>query len=118
MGLLDQFKTVVEVVQKADNIDLYRKVLDLQKEALDLVAENQALRQKVRELETAQKTAEGLIFDDNELAYFQKLPEGQREGPFCALCRDRDRKLVRKSQQLAHKTECPFCFREGMRATR
>lgn len=39
MGLYEEIKDVAKVVQEADNIDLYRKLIDLSKQALDLQAE-------------------------------------------------------------------------------
>ena len=39
MGLYEGIKDVAKVVQEADNIDLYRKLSDLSKQALDLQAE-------------------------------------------------------------------------------
>jgi hypothetical protein len=39
MGLIENVKDVVSLVQKMDNIDLYRKILDLQADALRLTTE-------------------------------------------------------------------------------
>ena len=36
MGLYEGLKDVANIVQKADNIDLYRQLLDLSAQALDL----------------------------------------------------------------------------------
>ena len=36
MGLYDGIKDVAKVVQKADNIELYQKLLDLSSQALDM----------------------------------------------------------------------------------
>ena len=36
MGFYDAFKDVVKLAQKADNLELYRQLLDLSAQALDL----------------------------------------------------------------------------------
>ena len=36
MGLYDGIKDVAKVVQKADNIELYQKLIDLSAQALDM----------------------------------------------------------------------------------
>lgn len=59
MGLYEGIKDVAKVVQQADNIELYRQLVDLSAQALDmqseinrLTAENTELRKK-QDLETA-----------------------------------------------------------------
>lgn len=39
MGIYDAFKDALNVAQKADNIELYRQLLDLSAQVLDLQAE-------------------------------------------------------------------------------
>ena len=39
MGLYDKLKDVAKIAQKADNIDLYRQLIDLSSQALDLLEE-------------------------------------------------------------------------------
>lgn len=59
MGLYEGIKDVAKVVQQADNIELYRQLVDLSAQALDmqseinrLTAENNELRKK-QDLEAA-----------------------------------------------------------------
>ena len=59
MGLYESIKDVAKVVQQADNIELYRQLVDLSAQALDmqseinrLTAENTELRKK-QDLEAA-----------------------------------------------------------------
>ena len=51
LGLYDSVKEVAGIIQKADNIELYSKILDVQKEAIDLIEENRKLKNKICELE-------------------------------------------------------------------
>lgn len=43
MGLYDGIKDVANIIQKADNIELYGKLLDLSAQALELQNENTRL---------------------------------------------------------------------------
>ena len=48
MGFYDAFKDALNLAQKADNIELYRQLLDLSAQALDLQAENAILKEENR----------------------------------------------------------------------
>jgi hypothetical protein len=97
MGVLDTAKDLVEVIRKIDNIELYKKVLDLQTEVLKLFEENSKLKETVKSLEDTLAVKETLVHDQN--AYWIPIDDGTRrnlrDGPFCAHCWDNDRKLVR-----------------------
>lgn len=92
MGFLDNIKDVVSVVQKADNIDLYKKLLDLQKDAMDLEQENYKLKQKIKELEETKHIGESLQYKGHNY-YIEK--NGTLDGPYCSVCWDKDKKLIR-----------------------
>ena len=51
MSLYEGIKDVAKVVQQADNIDLYLKLIDLSKQALDLQAEVLQLHEETIEKE-------------------------------------------------------------------
>ena len=51
MGLYEALKDAVSIAQKADNIDLYRKLLDLSAQALDMQSEIARLKRECK-LET------------------------------------------------------------------
>ena len=46
MSFYDAFKDVLSVAQKADNVELYKKLLDLSAQALDLQAEIARLKEE------------------------------------------------------------------------
>lgn len=52
MGLYEGIKDVAKVVQQADNIELYKSLLDLSSQALDMQAEISALQKENEELKT------------------------------------------------------------------
>lgn len=100
MGILDDIKETVSIIQKIDNIDLYRKILDLQAEAMALVEENRTLKAAASieaELEYRQQ------------AYWKKYGTEKQEGPFCPKCWDVERKLVRLLKSNGFFPQCPSC---------
>ena len=50
MSLYEGIKDAAKIVQKADNIELYQKLLDLSSQALDLQAQIQKLTGKIASL--------------------------------------------------------------------
>ncbi|HAN10104.1 MAG TPA: hypothetical protein DCP90_05785 [Clostridiales bacterium] len=93
MGLIGDIKDAASIVQKADNIELYQKILDIQASALELQEENINLKNKVRELEKRKNIEDSLEFREN--AYYKKLEDNKEDGPFCSACWDKDKRLTR-----------------------
>ena len=85
MGLVDTLKDIVTLVQKTDNIDLVKRVLSLQTEALGMQEENASLRERVTQLEEAFTFAKDLRFEAP--LYFAR----DDKVPFCARCWEVDR---------------------------
>ena len=95
MGAVDTLKEVVGLIQKVDNIDLYRKVMSLQEQVYELFEENRLLKERLTMRETLQ-------FKSN--AYWRG-----DEGPFCSSCWDGEQKLVRLHIQRSYHPRCPTC---------
>lgn len=93
MSLYEGIKDVASIVQKADNIELYQKVIDLQKEALELIEENMLLKDRIRQFEDKRSIKTNLIFKNN--CYYLKMENDTLDGPFCPTCWDKDSKLIR-----------------------
>ena len=51
MGWYDAIKEGIAVAQQVDNIPLVEKLIEAQKQILDLVNENQKLREQIREMQ-------------------------------------------------------------------
>lgn len=96
MSIVDNIKDVANIVRKADNIDLYRQILDLQQEALELVEENNNLKTELQEIRKSTDIQEKLVFEDN--SYFIR-DEYRNDGPYCTTCWDYEGKLVRMHEQ-------------------
>ncbi|WKZ32125.1 MAG: hypothetical protein QY316_09420 [Thermodesulfobacteriota bacterium] len=92
MGILENAKDVVKLVKEIDNIELYRKILDLQSELMDVLQELGELKKENASLKELLERRESLKYENN--AYWRDL-NGKKEGPFCATCHDTKELLVR-----------------------
>lgn len=107
MSLYEGIKDVASIVQKADNIELYQKVINLQKEALDLIEENMLLKDRIRRLEEKRLIKDNLVFKDN--CYYLKTENDTFDGPFCSTCWDKDNKLIRMRNTIQHNPNFYLC---------
>ena len=80
MGLLENMKEIADLIKKAGDVDLYRRIVESEGEVVDLTREKRKLEDRVRELE-------------NQLALRKKMackpPFYWQEGddtPFCPTC--------------------------------
>jgi hypothetical protein len=94
MGIVDNVKDTVKIVQQLDNIELYRKILDLQSEAIELTEQLKQKDQTISKLKDALSLKETLICKDS--SYFATDEKGEIvDGPFCTKCFDIDNTLCR-----------------------
>ena len=117
MGIIDNTKEVVKLVQQIDNIELYRKILDLEGEVIELVQENREKDQTIEQLKEAMKLKGKMVCEHS--AYYQVDEEGNKiAGPFCTNCFDNEyatRRLVQggiPKGQSGHSclwVQCPKC---------
>lgn len=110
MRILDEIKSVAKTIQQIDNIDLYRQILNLQADVMDLLQEKNNLKIEVASLKEKLRIRESLVFKND--SYWQEKPEGLRDGPFCSNCWDTNQILVRMiddAHALLPCYKCPSC---------
>jgi len=117
MGIIEDAKEVVKLVQQIDNIELYRKILDLQSEVIDLVQQNREKDDTIEQLKKAMELKGKMVCEFS--AYYQLDEQGSKvAGPFCTNCFDNEhatRRLVSGFQpkgQDGHShfwVQCPKC---------
>ncbi|MBU6500854.1 MAG: hypothetical protein KGJ89_01900 [Patescibacteria group bacterium] len=83
MSIIDDIKSAAEVLRKADNIELYQKLLTAQKQALEIMEENRNLKEENRNLLKKIKI-KGDMYLRNDAYWGSK--DGKEEGPFCTRC--------------------------------
>lgn len=94
MGMIEDIREAVKIVQQIDNIELYKKLLDLQAEALEFAEQLKNKDKRIEELERALELKGKLVIRNS--AYFSVDDNGQIvDGPFCTKCFDVDHIMCR-----------------------
>jgi len=107
MGVVENMKEVADLIKKVGDADLYRKLVNLEGEVIDLTRENRQLQHKVDELTEALRMSKVLVFRD---PYY--WAEGD-PAPYCSACWDSKKLAVRivtvKHPMLSDQRQCPSC---------
>ena len=88
MSIIDNAKEIASLVQKLGDVNLYRKIVELEGEIVELTRENRELAEKLAEVSRSQSIIENLDFD----APFYATPDGS--GLYCTRCVEADRRAV------------------------
>jgi len=106
MGVLDEMRELGDLIKKAGDSDLYRRIVKLEGEVIDLTREKRNAEERVEELERALQFKGQLTF---KAPYYWL--EGDPE-PYCPACWT-TRKLVHvvtvRMQGIAPQMQCPSC---------
>jgi len=92
VGVIESVKDLSELIKKYNDAELYKKIQDLRDEIFNLREENQAYREKIKELENAIQIKGKLKKEGN--LYYLYQEDGEKDGPFCLTCWDDDMKLI------------------------
>lgn len=106
MGWYDAIKDGIAVAQQVDNIPLVEKLIEAQKQILDLVNENQKLREQIREMQETTDIA-GKI-ERHEDAYITLADDPDRH-IYCSCCWDTKKILVQGQKTGVGTYRCPSC---------
>jgi hypothetical protein len=110
VGLYEVIKNAVTIAQKTENIELYRTILDIQKEAQDLQQKNIELLDENKQLKEKLTFKQDLEFDNEKSIYWMNNINGKQDGPFCSRCYDSNDKLVHL-HKITTGYFCPACGR-------
>jgi len=88
MGILDEMKEIGDLIKKAGDIELYRRINKLEGEVIDLTRDRRRAEEKVEELERALKFKQDLFFS----APFYWL--GGDRVPYCPVCWEDKKKPI------------------------
>jgi hypothetical protein len=106
MGVLENAKEVADLIKKVGDIELYRKIVALEGEILDLTREKRQAEQKAEELERILSLKKELVFEE-PFYWFT----GDKT-PFCAACWDSKSATVHLKHVpggLDTRWDCPVC---------
>lgn len=112
MGIYEGLKDAITIAQKVDNIDLYKKLLDLSKEALDMQDQISKLQAEIIQLKNAKELEERVEYhkledvDELHTEYpYVTLKNDPLRIRYCAVCWGKDGKLI----QLKDELNCICC---------
>jgi len=120
MGVYEGFKDVIRMVQQIDNIELYRKILELQAQSLEissaLVAKEKEIAGLTSEIDNLKETLKkSATITSHENLYFDIDETGRPVGyAYCPRCYDVDAVLVHIVQNPKKRSTsyCPQCKNE------
>lgn len=110
MGLYDAMKDAVSLAQKADNIELYRQLLDLSAQALELQAEVTRLREENAELKKRRDVASRVVRHEEPCI---TLEGDTQDLYYCSHCWDSEQLLIQLSCHANGTFDCPHCQAKG-----
>ncbi|MEL7668461.1 MAG: hypothetical protein AAGU73_09740 [Actinomycetota bacterium] len=84
MGFVDEVKSVAQIARDAGNLPLYGRLLDLQREAIEMQEQLAELRAENRRLSEDLARRSELSREGDK--YYLTQDDGQREGPICYKC--------------------------------
>ena len=106
MSFYDALKDVIGIAQKSDNIELYRQLLDLGAQALEMQAEIASLREENTELKRTRDL-------ENEIQYHLDAYVTKTTDTipirYCAACWVDKKKLVPMQDVGMANYKCPLC---------
>lgn len=111
MSILDKAKELASLIKKLDDVDLYRKIVELEAEIVDLTSQNRDLCEKLEEIEKHSSTIDKLTFDPPFYV------GGEKSDLYCSHCVEVHKiavHLVRtaRSEIRPRIYSCPMCSNE------
>lgn len=110
MGLYEGIKDVAKVIQKADNVDLYRQLIELSAQALDMQNEITRLTNENLELKKSKDLSDKI---ERHLEPYITLKDDTDQILYCSHCWDYEQKLIQVKCIDTGKFKCTHCDNEG-----
>jgi hypothetical protein len=88
MSIIDNVKEIADLIKKAGDIELYRKIVELEGEIIELTRSNQSLEEEVAEIK-------GLLAFSKRLTFRQPYYYAEDDDvPYCPQCWEADQKPI------------------------
>jgi uncharacterized protein with PIN domain len=91
MSIISDLQVAAKVIKKTGEIELYQKLLEHREKIVEIIEENNTLKQKIEKLEKILKIKGSIIFE-RQVYWLEDKEKNIIEGPFCPKCYD-DEKL-------------------------
>ena len=112
MGWYESFKDAISIAQKADNIELYRLLLDIQKDALDLFEENKNLKDEIKNIKNNIELEKNFQKIEGKTYYI--FQDGKYKRYICSNCWDNKQKIISINLGTNGSYECNVCKNHGV----
>ena len=106
MGLYESIKDIAKVVQQAGNIELYKQLLDLGSQALDMQDEIRKLKEENFELKKLKDIEEKIIRHSQPYITFK---DDEHQFKYCAICWGDKEKVIQLRELDADTFYCKLC---------
>jgi hypothetical protein len=106
MNIIESLKEAARIAAEMGQADLSKKIAEIQQPALEMVRENQRLKQYVGDLQQRLKHTSTLLFEKN--CYWHDLG-ARKDGPFCSVCWDSNGRLIRPHKLYGSHYQCQVC---------
>lgn len=110
MGWYEAIKDGISAAQKADNIQLVKELIDVQKQMLDAENENINLKKEIEALKE-QLSVSSKIKRNKET--FITLIDASQDVLYCSACWDSRQSLIQVRAETNGKFHCPICSNNG-----
>ena len=110
MGLFEGIKDVAGIIQKIDNIELYKKILDIEAQALDLQDELAKLKAENSELKEQKNISDKI---ERHSTLYLTLKDDHGKIPYWTHCWDNEHKLIQLDSSNGESFGCPHCKNWG-----
>jgi hypothetical protein len=103
MGVIENMKDIADLIKKAGDIELYRKIVESEGAVIELTRENRELEERVGELEKTLAFRKQMSF---------KQPFWYQEGdetPFCPACYEAKDRAIHLTFVSETRWDCPSC---------
>lgn len=100
MGIIENAKDIADIIKKAGDIELYRKIVELEGEIIDLTREKRSLEEIISEKDKEiQRIKDALELKPKLIkqydAYYQINDKGEATGePYCMHCWEVNHKAI------------------------
>jgi hypothetical protein len=103
MGIIDNVKDIAGIIQKADNIELYGKIIGLQGDIMKMMEDMNQLKEKNKALLKLQDISEKMVFKDSFWYY------NEEKAPSCPKCWDTENIISHLTRLADSNLHCPSC---------
>lgn len=110
MGIYDACKDIITIAQKAGNWELYRELVDLSAQALDLQLEVARLREENLALRKAKDISKKIIRHEEPVV---TIDDDDKKLYYCSHCWDSENTLIQINCHNDGTFSCPHCKNAG-----